>query len=111
MAVDVSEGAEVVDVEVGFLELADGAEELVGSMVEEVVGGMIEVVKVGTELEGIEIELEVNTIDVAVLVGSGTEAVLLREKKGIVYEVEFATVPLPVPVEYVGEVRFPVPLP
>ena len=111
MAVDVSEGAAVVDVEVGFLELVDEAEELVGSMTEEVVGGMIEVVKVGTELEGIEIELEVNTIDVAVLVGSGTEAVLLREKKGIVYEVEFVMIPPPVPVGFLGEVWFPVPLP
>jgi hypothetical protein len=114
LVVEVAEGAAVVDVEVGVgLELVVGATLAVG-MVEEVVDGILEVVRVRMELEGIEIEineLDVETTGEVMLVGSAKEAVVSIVKKGIECEVIFATVPLASPVEFPGEVRFPVPLP
>jgi hypothetical protein len=115
LVVEVAEGAAVVDVEVGVgLELVVGATLAVGMMVEEVVDGILEVVRVRMELEGIEIEineLDVETTGEVMLVGSAKEAVVSIVKKGIECEVIFATVPLASPVEFPGEVRFPVPLP
>ena len=116
LVVEVAEEATVVDVEVGVgLELVVGTTLLVvGMRVGEAVGGILEVVRVGMELEGIEIEvdeLDVEATCEVVLVGSVKEAVVWIVKKGIEYEAVFATVPLASPVEFPGEVRFPVPLP
>ena len=96
LAVDEAEGEAVVDVEVGgellLLEIREG----------EAVGGMIEVVRVRIEVEIEEIGTEG--------VGSPKEAVVWREKKGMVEKGAFAIVPLAM-AEWDGEGRvwFPVP--
>ncbi len=79
-AVVVEDGAELaVEVGVGSELVVAGTLLVVGMRVEEVVGGILEVVRVGIELEGTEIEiekLEVETTGVVKLVGSAKEAVV-----------------------------------
>lgn len=109
LATDVVEGAVVVNDEASE-EVTVGTTLLgVEIMDEEIVGGIIEVVRVGIGRVGIDIDIEEIGIE---KVGSPKEAMVWREKKGMVEEGAFAIVPLAmVGLDGEGRVWLPVPFP